>query len=186
MRSDPEGSKELTIRFKSYLLAVLLLSVLLGACRNEPQAASKPAIPSGKTRLFFLGVDGATWTVLHPLLERGDLPAFQRLIDEGAVLPAFDTLQITHSPVIWTRRGVTLEKATPYDLMPTMAWLLGLPLSDRLPGRILTEAFEDDFVAGKQVLRVARYGPRPEQPLLPSPEDEEMLRNLKNLGYIGD
>ena len=32
--------------------------------------------------------------------------------------------------------------------------------------------------------KVATYGPRPIQPLLPSPEDEEMLRSLKNLGYI--
>jgi predicted AlkP superfamily phosphohydrolase/phosphomutase len=458
--------RALKIRFNTCLLTVvLILLTALGACRNESSTAAAPAIPSAKTRLFFLGVDGATWTVLRPMLERGELPAFQRLIDEGAALPAFDTLQITHSPVIWTtiatgrrpsdhgirdftatlpngrkipvtsslrkkraiwevasrrgvsvgvvgwwatwpaeevrgymvsdhanpafgdmmqadghfwtvdrqalaelrrqvypesiapvlqrhwmtaetfpwedfqrrgrfrpehvrraqtaawhegdlyswlktfyrldypnfrvavdlmrehptelqmlylrgpdpvqhygwdrieperyarrppeaeterevvegvyryvdsflgeilaalppdawlivasdhgaepseqasnphrttrpgehgpeakgvlflrgpgvRRGATLEKATPYDLMPTMAWLLGLPISERLPGRILTEAFEDDFAAGKQVLRVARYGPRPTQPLLPSPEDEEMLRNLKNLGYI--
>jgi len=82
------------------------------------------------------------------------------------------------------RRGANLEKATPFDLMPTMAWLLELPLSSTLPGRILTEAFEEDFARSLPVHKVARYGPRPTGPLLPSPEDEEMLRSLKNLGYI--
>jgi hypothetical protein len=82
------------------------------------------------------------------------------------------------------KRGATLKQATPYDLMPTMAWLLELPISSRLPGRILTEAFEDSFVRSKPVHRVERYGPRPTGPLLPSPADEEMLRSLKNLGYI--
>ncbi len=82
------------------------------------------------------------------------------------------------------KRGATLEQATPYDLMPTMAWLLELPISSTLPGRILTEAFDDSFVRSKPVIKVARYGPRPAEPLLPSPADEEMLRSLKNLGYI--
>jgi hypothetical protein len=77
-----------------------------------------------------------------------------------------------------------LRQATPYDLMPTMAWLLGLPISAKLPGRPLTEAFEEDFVRSRPISTVPRYGPRPLGPLLPSPEDSEMLRSLKNLGYI--
>jgi hypothetical protein len=52
--------------------------------------------------MVFAHVDGATWTVLAPLLERGELPAFQRLREEGAFLPRFAALRITHSPVIWT------------------------------------------------------------------------------------
>lgn len=82
------------------------------------------------------------------------------------------------------RRGATLKQASPYDLMPTMAWLLELPISSQLPGRPLTEAFEEGFVKSKPVHKVARYGPRPTGPLLPSPQDEEMLKSLKNLGYI--
>ena len=82
------------------------------------------------------------------------------------------------------RRGAALKQASPYDLMPTMAWLLELPLSSKLPGRPLTEAFEKGFVKSKPVHKVNRYGPRPTGPLLPSPQDEEMLRSLKNLGYI--
>lgn len=82
------------------------------------------------------------------------------------------------------RRGATLQQATPFDLMPTMAWLLGLPISETLPGHPLFAAFEEDFVQSKTVIKVARYGPRPTGPALPSPEDEEMLKSLRNLGYI--
>jgi arylsulfatase A-like enzyme len=82
------------------------------------------------------------------------------------------------------RQGFTLEQATPYDLMPTMAWLLELPISEKLPGRPLTEAFHEDLVRSKPITKVARYGPRPTEPVIPSPEDEEMLRSLKNLGYL--
>ena len=87
-----------------------------------------------------------------------------------------------HGPGV--RRGATLEQASPLDLMPTMAWLLDLPLAATLPGRPLTEAFEDAFVRAKPIHKVPRYGTRPTEPLLPSPVDEEMLRSLKNLGYI--
>lgn len=82
------------------------------------------------------------------------------------------------------KQGAILEQASPYDLMPTMAWLLQLPLSSRLPGRILTEAFDESFVRSQPVHKVERYGPRPTGPLLPSPADEEMLKSLRNLGYI--
>jgi len=80
--------------------------------------------------------------------------------------------------------GFTLSQASVYDLMPTMAWLLELPISEALPGRYLAEAFDESFARAKPLSKVPSYPPRPKEPLLPSPEDEEMLRSLKNLGYI--
>jgi arylsulfatase A-like enzyme len=82
------------------------------------------------------------------------------------------------------KRGAVLPRGTPYDLMPTLAWLLGLPIAADLPGKPLTEAFEEDFVQSHPVTRVPTYGVRPTGPLLASPSDEEMLKSLKNLGYI--
>jgi len=82
------------------------------------------------------------------------------------------------------RRGAALAQGSVFDLMPTMAWLLELPISAQLPGKPLTAAFEDGFVRAKPVHEVASYGVRPKEPLLPSPEDEEMLKSLRNLGYI--
>jgi len=82
------------------------------------------------------------------------------------------------------RRGAILEQASVFDLMPTMAWLLDLPISSQLPGKPLTAAFDEAFVRSKPIRTVDSYGIRPKEPLLPSPEDEEMLKSLRNLGYI--
>lgn len=87
-----------------------------------------------------------------------------------------------HGPGV--RKGLVLERGSVYDLMPTMAWLLELPISSQLPGKPLTAAFEEGFVRSKPLRQVASYGVRPKEPLLPSPEDEEMLKSLRNLGYI--
>ncbi|HEX6506601.1 MAG TPA: alkaline phosphatase family protein [Chloroflexota bacterium] len=34
-------------------------------------------------RVYIVGFDGATWRFIRPLLERGEMPNFQRVIDEG-------------------------------------------------------------------------------------------------------
>lgn len=82
------------------------------------------------------------------------------------------------------KKGYQIQKGSPYDLMPTMAWLLGLPLSQELAGHPLTEAFEEDFVRSLPMQTVPSYGERKVGPLLASPSDEEMIKSLKNLGYI--
>jgi predicted AlkP superfamily pyrophosphatase or phosphodiesterase len=82
------------------------------------------------------------------------------------------------------KKGYQIQKGSPYDLMPTMAWLLGLPLSQELAGHPLTEAFEENFVRSLPMQTVPSYGERKMGPLLASPSDEEMIKSLKNLGYI--
>jgi hypothetical protein len=52
--------------------------------------------------VVLVGVDGASWQVMGPMIEGGELPAFARLLREGASHTAFDTLKITRSPVVWT------------------------------------------------------------------------------------
>ena len=51
---------------------------------------------------MLVGVDGATWTVIGRLIEKGELPAFKRLTDEGSYMPRFNTMGSTVSPVVWT------------------------------------------------------------------------------------
>ncbi len=84
------------------------------------------------------------------------------------------------------KAGVRIRGATPYDLMPTFAWLLGLPLSEEFEGRILTEAFAKRFVSRQPVRKVASYGVRETSSPETSPADQLMLELLKGLGYIGD
>ena len=80
--------------------------------------------------------------------------------------------------------GRVLSGGDPGDVMPTMAWLLGLPLSDELMGEPLADAFEDAFVAARPIERVESYGPRVSTPIERSPEDAIMLESLRALGYI--
>ena len=52
-------------------------------------------------RLFIIGLDGTTWTVIDPLLKQGRLPNIARVIENGArgVSTAIEPAQ---SPIVWT------------------------------------------------------------------------------------
>ena len=53
-----------------------------------------------EAKVILIGIDGATWKVLNPLLERGLLPNFQRLLEKSS----YGNLQTDEafSPVSWT------------------------------------------------------------------------------------
>lgn len=80
--------------------------------------------------------------------------------------------------------GHRIQGATPYDIMPTLAWLLELPLSEELEGRILSEAFEPAFVSARPAAKVASYGTRETSTPQRSEGDKLMLELLGALGYI--
>jgi len=50
--------------------------------------------------LILLGIDGAAWKFMDPLLEKGELPTFKKLIDSG-VRGDLQTLLPTQSVIIW-------------------------------------------------------------------------------------
>jgi hypothetical protein len=52
-------------------------------------------------RFVLVGVDGADWSLMAPLLERGELPHFKALKERGA-WGSLETLRPTVSPAIWT------------------------------------------------------------------------------------
>lgn len=56
--------------------------------------------PSGQ-RLLVIGLDGASWDYIDPLIERGDLPNIQRLVETGVRGP-LATIRPTRSPALWT------------------------------------------------------------------------------------
>jgi len=57
--------------------------------------------PIGGTRVLLIGLDGADWRVMEPLLERGKLPNLARLI-AGGVRARLKTVDPILSPVVWT------------------------------------------------------------------------------------
>jgi predicted AlkP superfamily phosphohydrolase/phosphomutase len=83
----------------------LLLSLSLG-CASEPAPAPRPA-----SRVFLIGIDGATWDRLEPLIETGRLKAFNTLLRDGVRAPLQSMLP-TVSPALWTTvaTGKTFEK----------------------------------------------------------------------------
>jgi predicted AlkP superfamily pyrophosphatase or phosphodiesterase len=86
----------------------LVLLAASPACgdREEPErkavaAPSEPASSPVTRPLLLLGIDGATWAVMDPLLKAGRLPNFSRLVERGVRAP-LQTFEPTLSPLIWT------------------------------------------------------------------------------------
>jgi Type I phosphodiesterase / nucleotide pyrophosphatase len=61
------------------------------ACRRESHGA----------RVYVVGLDGATWDIIDPLIERGKLPVFKAL-KEGGAWARLRTFDPTLSAVVWT------------------------------------------------------------------------------------
>jgi hypothetical protein len=73
-------------------LAILQILTLSGCSR---------IVPPEKARVLVIGVDGATWGEIYPLIEKGDMPNLSALVARGST-GSLETLLPTISPVIWT------------------------------------------------------------------------------------
>jgi predicted AlkP superfamily phosphohydrolase/phosphomutase len=74
-------------------LAVALIAVLVPGCAPE---ARHP------TKVILVGIDAADWTLIDPLLSRGKLPNFAKLVSQGATGKLATLLPLQKSPIIWT------------------------------------------------------------------------------------
>lgn len=86
------------------------------------------------------------------------------------------------------REGVRLRGASVYDVFPTVLYLLGAPVPDDLPGRVLTEAIRAEVLRDRPLTRVTSFGDRPQVDPTPIPSGaDELIRNqLRDLGYVVD
>ena len=73
------------------------------------------------SRVLLIGWDGADWRILDPLLERGDLPNLQALIDRGQKAVLRSTIP-THSWAAWPSflTGVDPADHGVYDILETV------------------------------------------------------------------
>ena len=85
-----------SVRRRPGLYWVLLGSLII-ACSQDPARVERTAPP----RLAVLGIDGATWDVIDPMIARGEMPHLSRLLERGyrADLVVAPPLA---SPVVWT------------------------------------------------------------------------------------
>ena len=54
-----------------------------------------------KRKVLLIGWDAADWKVINPLMEAGEMPALEGLINEG-VMGNLATLEPSFSPMLWT------------------------------------------------------------------------------------
>lgn len=62
-------------------------------------SCSKVSEPNNKVLL--IGIDGAEWDILNPMIEKGELPNIAAL-KEGGSYGALESLELMLSPIIWT------------------------------------------------------------------------------------
>jgi len=80
------------------LAACAAINFLVG-CDKERGTAVPDT--TGSDPLVVIGIDGATWDVIDPMIENGELPNFARLKQQGAWAPLI-TVGPQVSPVVWT------------------------------------------------------------------------------------
>jgi len=127
------------------LLALGAWSSRLPEARGDRAEIEAQLQPTGR-RVLLLGVDGATWKVIDPMLERDQLPNLQRLVTEGARATLHSTVSpiqpLTNSasggmrsPVLWST-VITGREAKDHGILDMeVTFVPGLkePLPFRLP-----------------------------------------------------
>jgi hypothetical protein len=98
----------------------------------------------------------------------------------GGSQPAEGLLVLAGGPVAPGDLGTASER----DVAPTVLHLLGLPRSRELDGRVLETALSEPFRSDHPVRLVDSYGRRPWAQAAQSDFDQDVLEQLKSLGYI--
>ena len=84
------------------------------------------------------------------------------------------------------RRGHPIRGATVYDIFPTILYLMHEPIPKDIPGKILTDSLEKDFIQKHPPTFIDSYEThafeKPKQ--IRSPLDREMTERLRSLGYL--
>jgi predicted AlkP superfamily phosphohydrolase/phosphomutase len=83
------------------------------------------------------------------------------------------------------RKRLRLDHASLMDLAPTILYLLGSPVPADMDGRVLTEAFEEEFLKEHPIAyREAEPETARQETSLSAAEQAVILERLKGLGYI--
>lgn len=119
--STASRNMKLTARSIASLVFLILAFVVIGyvvsarfRTRNAPRVDAVGATqdlssmedyrrlaPASRRRVVFIGLDGAAWNIIDPMIESGLLPTFQRLKREGA-WGTLRSVDCYFSPPAWT------------------------------------------------------------------------------------
>jgi len=83
------------------------------------------------------------------------------------------------------RSGVELEEAHVVDIAPTILYLLGLPVSTYMDGKVLTQAINEEYLRKHPIQWTDERYQRGKGEASYSSEDEtDIMERLKGLGYV--
>jgi hypothetical protein len=84
------------------MLCAAFTTALHTASRSESLATVSPlAAGAASGRVFLIGLDGADWRRIRPLVAQGRLPTFAALMRDGVSAP-LTSMKPTWSPILWT------------------------------------------------------------------------------------
>jgi predicted AlkP superfamily phosphohydrolase/phosphomutase len=84
------------------ILAAFAALIILEGCKDQADRSGLGI--AGHNPLLVVGIDGATWDVIDPMIAAGELPNIARLRERGAWGPLI-TVGPQVSPVVWTTFG---------------------------------------------------------------------------------
>lgn len=133
-------------------------------------------------RSYALWIDAALASLLEGLSEDEILVV---VADPGRFDHAAESRGVFYVAGEPFRRGVNLDTVSEYDVAPTLLHVLGFPRSKEMRGRVWEEALCPEWASAHPVESIETFGSkRVDRAALRSRFDEEMLNQLKALGYI--
>jgi predicted AlkP superfamily phosphohydrolase/phosphomutase len=88
---------------------LLVVAAALVALSSAATTGSTVPTESERLRVTLIGIDGATWRVLDPLLARGELPNVARLIANGVRAPLRSRIPL-YSAAVWTTMATGVRR----------------------------------------------------------------------------
>ncbi len=91
------------VAYGLWLALFALAPMAMGGSGSSPAPEAKGPLPQVKDnglKVALIGIDGATWRVIGPMLAKGELPNFKTMIEEGAS-GELATFHGSNSAVIW-------------------------------------------------------------------------------------
>lgn len=85
------------------------------------------------------------------------------------------------------KKGARVSKTSIYDITPTLLYMFDFPVASDMEGRVLEEIFEESYLADHPQRSIPTYETgedSKEIPLSPTEMDEDVLKDIKALGYL--
>ncbi len=130
-RGTVHHGRAATGRRAAYVLLLLLL-VVVGLRLVGHLNKKAPGAPNAGPHAVIIGIDGATWDIMDPMMDRDELPNFEALRRRGAS-GVLTSIEPTLSPAVWTtiatgktraKHGVLDFTYTQEDLRVPRIWEL--------------------------------------------------------------